>query len=125
MSGIDDLLRHELEVVTESLTGAPLATDGEDRGHRARTATVVGTFHGLIQPRTARERLSWNGVDTSIGTHRIYLEAAAIGQVDTDMVVVKAGGLDPDLDGTYKIGFVGNAAGWGHHLELDATRQDD
>lgn len=121
---IGSLLRHELEAVGDVSSGI-LDPNGDDRGH---PSTTVGSFwigRGLVQPRSARERASVLSSDVSIGTHRIYLEGAAIGFVDTDMRIVKSGGLDPDLDGTYRIiGEVANAAGFGHHLEIAAERID-
>lgn len=119
-----DLLRHSIAVVRDVPTGAPLDPDGEDRGRVTRAPETVGTYRGLIQPKSARERAAWTQTDAAMVTHRIYLEAAALGNVDTDCRLVKAGGNDPDLDGTYRVGFVGNAAGWGHHVEIDAERLD-
>jgi len=118
------LLRHDLEVVGLVASGT-LATDGEDRGHLATTETVLGTFRGLIQPKSARERVSVSGTDANLSTHRIYLEGAALAlPVDSDMRIRKAGTVDADLNGDYLIDFVGNAAGYGHHIEIDATRLD-
>ena len=116
-----DLLRHELEVVW-LVAGGALDPEGADYGGPAATATVVGTYRGLIQPKSARERASVLGNDVAIGDFRIYLEMPAIDVVTQDALIRKTGDPDPDLDGDYRILFVGNAAGWGHHIELDAQR---
>lgn len=114
-------LRHELSIVVFVDDGT-LDPEGADLGHPVGTTLVVGPFAGRIEPKSARERASSVGRDVNVGDYRIFLEAGAIGAVDADMVVRKAGGLDTDLDGDYSIAFVGNAAGAGHHLELDANR---
>lgn len=114
------LLRHRLVRVVD-VTTAPLDPDGEDRGHPATTATDSATYWGQIQPRDARERASVASDDVNIGTHVIYLEAAAIGVVDVDDRLRKdAVDPDPDLAGTYRITAIGNAAGMGHHLKVSA-----
>ena len=124
MTAIGSVLRHRLEV-RALIVSAALAADGEDRGHPTRTGTLLGTFAGLVQPRSARERASASGRDVSIGSHRIYLEAGALAlPVDTDMHVVKIGTVDPDLNGTYRVLAAGNAAGQGHHVEIDAERTE-
>lgn len=117
---IGDLLRHSIVLVRD---GSPAALDpeGDDRGHPATTPADVATYAGLIQPRDARERLSVAGNDVNVGTHRIYLEAAAIGVVDVDDRLRKeATAPGADLAGEYRIVGIANAAGMGHHLEVDA-----
>lgn len=122
MSMIGGLLRHSIDVVGDVVSGT-LDPDGEDWGHPGVTPTVLGTYRGLIQPKTAREVASTTGTDANVGAFRVYLERAALElPVDTDMRLVKSGDPDPDLDGTYQVTYVGNAAGFGHHAEIVATR---
>lgn len=116
-----DLLHHSLEVL-RFVPGPTLDPEGEDLGHPAGTEIVAGTFRGQIQPISARERASAAGRDASVGTYRIFLEPAAIGVVTPDSVISKSGAPDADLDGRYSVVVVRNAAGIGHHLELDANR---
>jgi hypothetical protein len=119
---IEDLLVHTVEL-RRSVPGGTLDPEGEDRGHLATTDTLVGTYLGLVQPRTARERANATRDDASIGTHRIYLEASAIGVVTSDDYLRKTGTFADDLNGDYRIvGEVANAAGMGHHLEVAAER---
>lgn len=118
---IGDLLRHSLDVVTH-VSGATLDSEGADLGHPAGTEAVA-SFRGLVQPRSARERASSAGRDVNIGAYRIFLEAAALGVVTPDSTIRKSGAPDPDMNGTYRVLFVGNAAGQGHHVEIDADRQ--
>lgn len=120
MTAIGRLFRHELELYGWIAAGG-LDPDGDDRGHPVATRTLLGTFSGLVQPRSARERVSVPGVDANIGTHRIFVERAALElPVDSDMEVQKVGTVDPDLNGAYRLNAVGNAAGQGHHVEIDA-----
>lgn len=121
VNGFGSLLRHELEVVWQLEEGT-LDPEGEDLGHALSTETVAATVRGLVQPRSSRERASASGRDVNIGTHRIYLEPSALDVVTADAVIRKAGAPDADLDGDYRILFVGNAAGQGHHIEVDADR---
>jgi hypothetical protein len=124
MSGIADVLLHTLEV-RQTVEVGPLDPEGEDLGHGVPTTTTIATLKGLVQPRTARERLSVSGRDVNLGSFRIYLEAAAIGVVTPDDVIRKTGTPSADLNGDYRVNYVGNAAGWDHHLELDADRLVD
>lgn len=114
---------HAVTVVGD-VAGGSLDPDGEDRGHLATTVATFFAGAGWIQPRSARERASVLATGVSIGTHRIYLDASAVGLVDADMTVVKAGTPGADLNGSYRIREVRNAAGVGHHMELDADRID-
>lgn len=116
-----DLLRHDLLVVVFT-SGGVLDPEGADSGHPAGAEVVLGPYRGLVQPRSARERASASGRDVNVGDFRIYLEGPAIEVVDADVVIRKTADPDPDLDGDYRVLFVGNAAGMGHHLELDADR---
>lgn len=118
-----DLFRHELEIVLE-LADDPetLDPEGADYGTPASSEVVAATVRGLIQPRSARERASIAGNDVAIGSYRGFLEIAAIDSVTQDAIIRKSGDPDADLDGDYRVLFVGNAAGWGHHVELDLER---
>jgi hypothetical protein len=121
MTRILEVLTHSLEVVRTSYS-APDA-EGDDYGQGTESSSVVATYRGLIQPRTARERATVSGEGASIGRYRGFLEAAAIGLVGPDDVIRK-GAVAPgaSLAGDYRILFIGNAAGQDHHLELDLER---
>lgn len=114
--------RHTLAVVrhTHSGPGAPaLDAEGADLGVPTGAERVSDPFAGLIQPRTARERATATGEGANVGDFRIYLPVRDLGPAD---VLRKSGDPDADLNGDYRIVFIGNAAGMGHHLEVDADR---
>lgn len=116
-----DLLHHSLDVVW-FVAGPTLDPEGEDLGHPAGSELVAGTVRGQIQPISARERASALGRDVNVGLYRIFLEPAAIDIVDADVVIRKSGSPNENLDGDYRVVLVRDAAGIGHHLELDANR---
>lgn len=72
--------------------------------------TTVSTVHGLIEPKTARElaQLSQGGPVAS--THTIFLFPTDLKESDS----IESGGV------TYQIDGIRDAAGAGHHLEVDA-----
>lgn len=121
MTRILEVLTHSLEVVRSSYS-APDA-EGADYGHGTESTSVVGTYRGLIQPRSAKDRATSTSEGANVGAFRGFLEAGAIGNVGPDDVVRKAAvAPGADLAGDYRILFVGNAAGRDHHLELDLER---
>lgn len=113
--------RHSLVVVRPDHSGA-LDAEGADLGIPSGTDRVSAPFLGLIQPKSARERAAPTGEGANVGQFRIYTPVLDIGPSD---VLRKSGDPDSDLDGDYRILFIGNAAGMGHHLEIDADRMVD
>lgn len=114
--------RHTLAVVraTHSGVGAPaLDAEGVDLGVPTGTERVSATFLGFIQPKSARERAATTGEGANVGQFRIYLPVRDLGPDD---ILRKTGSPETDLNGDYRVLFVGNAAGMGHHLEVDADR---
>ncbi len=110
--------RHTLAVV-RTVEGGTLDTEGADLGHGSPTTTVSATFAGLVQPRDAREVDDAVGRGVNVGAFRIYLPVRDLGPND---VLRKSGSPNADLNGDYRIKSVANAAGWGHHLEVEADR---
>lgn len=110
--------RHSLVVVRQTHSGS-LDAEGADLGVPTGAERVSSAFAGLIQPKSARERAATTGEGTNVGTFRIYTPVRDIGPDD---VLRKSGSPEADLNGDYRVLFVGNAAGMGHHLEIDADR---
>jgi hypothetical protein len=123
MTRILEVLTQSLAVVRSSYS-APDA-EGVDYGQGTRSTAVVGTYRGLIQPRSAnvRGRATSTNEGATVGRFVGFLESAAIGNVGVDDVIRKAA-VAPgvSLAGDYRILFVANAAGQDHHLELDLDR---
>lgn len=110
--------RHTLAVVRQNHSGS-LDAEGADLGVPTGAERVSDPFVGLIQPKSARERAATTGEGSNVGTFRIYVPVRDLGPDD---ILRKSGSPEPDLNGDYRVLFVGNAAGMGHHLEVDADR---
>jgi hypothetical protein len=82
----------------------------DDYGQPVTTPTTVATVPGLIQPRRAREVALSSQAGAAIGNHVGYLDPLA-GLTTHDWI--EMGGV------RYDILAVPDAAGLGHHLELD------
>lgn len=91
-------------------------TDGavDDYNQPTRTYATLATVPGLIQPKKVEEVAQLNQAGVVVSTHTIYLRPTEI--QPSDRVVVATGGMA----GSYEIDGVRDAAGIGHHLELDA-----
>jgi head-tail adaptor len=100
-------LRHRLVI----LRAVPGAEDAH--GAPQLTWTAVATTRGWVQPRRARElaQLSQGGPVTS--DHVVFL-------LPTDVRAADVLRFDPDDGRRLAIRAVRDAAGRGHHLELDA-----
>ncbi len=110
--------RHSLVVVRQDHSGT-LDAEGADLGIPTGAERVSAPFVGLIQPKSSRERAIPTGEGASVGAFRIYTPVRDLGPND---VLRKSGDPEPDLNGDYRVLFVGNAAGMGHHYEIDADR---
>jgi SPP1 family predicted phage head-tail adaptor len=101
------LMRHSLVIER--------ATDGavDDYNMPAQTWATLETVRGLVMPKTAEEvaQLSQGGPVAS--DHTIFLYPTDVQEADRIR-------FDPDDGRTYQIDAVRDAAGQGHHLELDA-----
>ena len=121
--------RHRVKIVrqTHSGAGAPaLDPEGADLGVPSGAERVSAVVPALIQPKSAKERAATTGEGANVGNFRIYLPVRDVGPHDVIRKdSVANGDPDADLDGDYRVLFVGNAAGMGHHLEVDVDRLVD
>ena len=103
-----NLLRHRL--VIERVTNGAV----DDRNMPAQTWATLAEVPGLVQPKSAKElaQLSQGGPVSS--DHTIFL-------MPTDLRESDRIRFDPDDGRRYEVVGVRDAAGWGHHLEVDAT----
>lgn len=104
-----DRLIHRLTIVRETDTGAV-----DDYGQPIRTPADLATVRGLVQPKAIREVELTNNAGVVVGDHTIYLLPTDITAADR----VKF--ADPADTRRYEVTGVRDAAGIGHHLEVDA-----
>jgi head-tail adaptor len=92
------------------------ATPGtvDDYNQPSLTYATIATVPALVQPKSGRERAQLNEAGAVKAEYRIYLRPTDITEGDH---LIKQ-----DSGEVYEIGFVADAAGIGHHLEIDATR---
>lgn len=91
-------------------------TDGIVDGYNNPTTTYaeLATVAGLVQPKNAREVAQLNQAGATVSTYTIYTRPTEI--QPSDRVRVDAG----PMAGTYEVDGVRDAAGLGHHYEIDA-----
>lgn len=105
--GFDSRLLHTL-IIERPTPGAV-----DDYNQPATTYATLASVPGLVQPKTVREVAQLNQAGAVVSTHTIFLRPTEI--QPSDRVRVATGGMA----GTYEIDGVRDAAGLGHHLELD------
>ena len=78
------------------------------------TWTTLATVPGLVQPKRAREVAQLNETGAVRATHTIYLRPTDVTEADRIRVVTGP-------PGTYQLDGIRDAAGLGHHLEIDCS----
>ena len=95
----------------------------DDYGHAETVATDMDTLAASIQPKSARERAQFSQAGIPVSDHTIFLFPVDIRTGDylrhTAADCAKPAGVDLP-DGRYEVTAVPDAAGRGHHLEVDA-----
>ncbi len=115
---ISDRLTHVVHLVRDVTTG----TDDE-YGQPTTTLDVGEDFRAAIQPKSAREIALISQAGAAIGDWTIFLLPRVVTPADkviheSEVCPVRE---EADLpDATFELTGVRNAAGLGHHLELDA-----
>lgn len=104
----DSRLRHTLVVRRQVPTGVL-----DDYGQPVTIAATVATVAGLVQPRRFRESASASQAGVVVGDHIGYLRPLAA--LSTDCWIEYGGAR-------YDILAMPDAAGLGHHLELELRR---
>lgn len=92
------------------------ATDGavDDYNNPSRTFAAIATVGALIQPKSGRELAQLNDAGRVRGEYRVFMPITDVTEGDHLVRQTPAE--------VYEITFVADAAGVGHHLELDANR---
>jgi hypothetical protein len=89
------------------------ASDGavDEYNQPSRIWATLATVRGLIQPKRAREVAQLNQAGAVVSTHTVFLAPTDVREADRILA---------DDGQRYEIDGVRDAAGLGHHLELDA-----
>jgi head-tail adaptor len=101
-------LIHNL-VIERSTAGA----EDLDTGHPTYSYATLSAVSGLVQPKSVREVAQLHQAGAVVSDHTIYLLPTAVSEGDRIR-------FDPDDGRRYEIRGVRDAAGIGHHLEIDA-----
>ena len=118
--GFDDRLI--MPLVAVRTTRSDEIIDRDEYGQPVATGTVVTPFRGLIQPRAIREVAAISQAGLEVGEQVIYarpfdvIGADYIAHADPDDPA-HIDSLDPRR---YQVTGVRDAAGLGHHIEIDA-----
>jgi hypothetical protein len=123
--GIGSLLTHRANLVRRV---ALIDTDGhavlDEDGHAQRTELTIPDIAVAIQPLSTRERAAQHQAGATVATHRIYAVDRSISTADFIEHVPDACPTPTAQDlpyGRYELHATQDAAGLGHHLEIDAT----
>jgi len=100
--------------------------DGEpvldEDGHAERTESRTTGIAVAIQPLSTKERAAQHQAGVTVSTHRIYALPQTISSADVVEHDPDACPMSLDLPLVrYEINSTPDAAGLGHHLEIDAT----
>lgn len=106
----DSRLVHQLVIERAAPTVPPTV---DEWNNPIVTWATQATVAGLVQPKRAREVAQLNETGAVRATHTIYLRPTDLTEADRIRVVVGP-------PGTYELDGIRDAAGLGHHLEIDA-----
>lgn len=106
----DSRLIHSL-VIERATAGAV-----DEYNQPTLTWGTLATVPGLVQPKSVREMVQLNESGAVLSTHTAYLRPTTI--TAADRLRIAAG----PMAGTYLVDGIRDAAGLGHHLEIDCHR---
>lgn len=106
----DSLLVHSL-VIERATAGAV-----DEYNQPTLTWATLTTVPGLVQPKSVREVAQLNEAGAVVSTHTAFLRPTDI--TERDRIAIAAG----SMAGTYQIDGIRDAAGLGHHLEIDCRK---
>lgn len=114
----DSLLTHTVHIERDVDTGS------EDEYGQPTSRTETGeNFKAAIQPRSAREMALLTQAGAPLSDHSIFMRARLLSQADKIVHDSTICALPETRDlptATFEIDGIRNAAGLGHHLEVDA-----
>jgi head-tail adaptor len=85
----------------------------DDYGQPSQTYAVLATVQGLVQPKSYREVALTSQGGAVVSDHTIYLRPTDLQEADRIR-------FEPDDGRRFEVYGVRDAAGLGHHLEVDA-----
>lgn len=112
-------LTHTVTIVRTATSGDP--DDDDEFGQPVFTESTLATVRAAIQPKTEREIALTTQAGASVSDHRIYLLPTDLTTADAIVHDAQDCPMRPDLpDARFEITGVPDAAGLGHHLEVEA-----
>lgn len=110
---------------TVTIVRAPAASDDPDDddefGQPTYTESTYATVRAAIQPKTAQEIALTTQAGATVSDHRIFLLPISLSTSDAIVHEAQECPMRPDLpDARYEVTSVPDAAGLGHHLEVEA-----
>jgi head-tail adaptor len=108
----DDRMIHSLAIVRTPFVDTLAGRD--EYGQPVRGTPVATTVRGLIQPKSAREMAQFNQAGATVSDHTIFMRPTNV--IGADYIR-----FEPDDGRHFQIVGVRDAAGLGHHLEIDAN----
>lgn len=116
---IGSRLTHTVTIVRLAVSTDP--DDDDEQGQPMRTESELATVKAAIQPKTDREVALTTQAGATVADHRIYLLPTDITTSDAIVHDAQECPMRPDLpDARYEVTGVPDAAGLGHHLEIEA-----
>lgn len=93
----------------------------DEYGHPVEASPTTSTAKAAIQPKRATEVAQTTQAGVAVSDHRIFLLPTTLTTADAILHDASDCPMSPDLpDARYEVVGVPNAAGLGHHLEVDA-----
>lgn len=116
---IGSRLTHTVTIERFSSSGDP--DDDTEYGQPVRTPSTLATIKAAIQPKSDREIALTTQAGAALADYRIYVLPTDLTTADAIVHDAQDCPMRPDLpDGRFQIVGVPDAAGLGHHLEVDA-----
>lgn len=110
-------LTHTVSIIRQDKTGAE-----SDYGHPVTEDQVLSTVKAAIQPRNGREADLVSQGGPAVGDHVIFLLPTDLTTADAILHDHLACPVTADMPSArFEIEVIRNAAGLGHHLEVDVT----
>jgi head-tail adaptor len=116
---IGSRLTHTVTIERSSSSGDP--DDDDEYGQPVRSPSTIATVRAAIQPKSDREVALTSQAGAALSDYRIYLLPTDLTTADAIIHDAQDCPMRPDLpDARFEIVGVPDAAGLGHHLEVDA-----